>query len=585
MPAFGFENCGAVSSLENARLSEVERIIVDQDVQAQPSTTEGQAREIAAPAPSPFEAELRHAIGKEQLCLYYQPLADLRTGEMVSVEALVRWQHPEAGLIPPLEFLPQAEGSDLIHLIGDWVLRRACRDLRTWSDNGFPNVRVAVNISLSQFRDPQLSARVSGALSEAGIDPSCLSLEIMEPVLMQDPSGSETILRQLKAVGVSLVLAGFGTGYSSLTWLKRLPFDRVKIERAFVRRVLFNADDEAIVKAIIAMAHHLGIRVVAVGIETEAQCEFLRRHMCDEIQGFFYSPAVAPKEIEAMLVTGRRLPDHLLRLQKKHRTLLLVDDEENILAALRRLLRRDGYDILIANGGQEALKLLAQNEVDVIVSDQRMPGMTGVEFLRTAKGICPKTVRIVLSGYTELQAVTDAVNEGSIYKFLTKPWDDQLLREHIAEAFRHKEMADENQRLDLEVRTADQELAMANRHMEELLRRKQEEIARTEVGLDIVREILRHVAVPVIGADENHMIAFANNAAEALLSGFGSLLGSDARTVLPELFDSSSQPQDAGQARSVCRKGIWFEVARSPMGEKSRSRGTLFSLVKCESKS
>jgi EAL domain-containing protein (putative c-di-GMP-specific phosphodiesterase class I)/CheY-like chemotaxis protein len=561
---------------------------VDQDVQARASgeepVTPGAATPRAASRePLQLEVELRHAIGSDQLRLYYQPLADLRSGQMVSLEALVRWQHPQLGLIPPLQFLPLAEASDLIDAIGYWVLRRACRDLRTWIDNGFADVRVALNISPHQFRDPRLLEHIEEAVSEAGIEPSLLALEVTEPVLMQDPPASAATLRQLKDIGVSLMLDDFGTGYSSLTWLKRFPFDRVKIDRAFIRGVLTNADDEAIAKAIIAMAHHLGIRVVGEGVESEEQCEFLRRHMCDEIQGYFYSPPVTPKEIEALLVEGRRLPDHLLRIQKKPRTLLLVDDEANILAALKRLLRRDEYNILIANSGQEGLDLLAQHEVDVIVSDQRMPGMTGVEFLRTAKGIYPGTVRIVLSGYTELQSVTDAVNEGAIYKFLTKPWDDQLLREHIAEAFKHKEMADENQRLDLEVRTANQELALANRQMEEMLRQKQQQITRTEVSLEIVREILRHVATPVLGIDENDMVAFANAAAETVLGGFGGLLGNDARHILPELFAVADEPDGEPKICTIQRNGMWFEVTITPMGEKSQSRGKLVSLAKCES--
>jgi CheY-like chemotaxis protein len=220
----------------------------------------------------------------------------------------------------------------------------------------------------------------------------------------------------------------------------------------------------------------------------------------------------------------------------------------------------------------------------VIVSDQRMPGMTGVEFLRVAKGTHPNTVRIVLSGYTELQSVTDAVNEGAIYKFLTKPWDDQLLREHIAEAFKHKEMADENQRLDLEVRTANQELALANRQMEEMLRQKDQQITRTEVGLEIVREILRHVVVPMIGVDENNMVAFANGSAETLLAGFGGLLGSDAHQVLPELVDLLDAQEDETKTCSIQRNGMWFDVTIAPMGEKSRSRGKLISLAKRESR-
>ncbi len=183
------------------------------------------------------------------------------------------------------------------------------------------------------------------------------------------------------------------------------------------------------------------------------------------MQGYFFSTPLDAAAIATLLRDGQRLPAHLLRIQKQKRTLLLVDDETNIVSALKRLLRRDDYQILTAHNGQEGLDVLAKNAVDVIVSDQRMPGMLGADFLRAAKGLYPDTIRIMLSGYTELQSVTDAVNEGAIYKFLTKPWEDDLLRGHIAEAFRLKEIADENERLNLELRTANHDLASANRRM------------------------------------------------------------------------------------------------------------------------
>ena len=189
------------------------------------------------------------------------------------------------------------------------------------------------------------------------------------------------------------------------------------------------------------------------------------------------------------------------------RTLLLVDDEPNILASLKRLLRRDGYHILTANSGQEGLDVLAGHTVDVIVSDQRMPGMLGADFLRKAKLLCPQTIRIMLSGYTELQAVTDAVNEGAIFKFLTKPWEDHQLREHIAEAFRLKGIDDDNVRLNAQLRDANQALAAANAAMQALVRQQQHQISRDEVSLGIARELLQFLPLPVIGLDEDGMIA------------------------------------------------------------------------------
>ena len=469
-----------------------------------------------------LENALHSAIAGNQLLLHYQPLVDLQTGKLVSLEALVRWEHPELGLIAPDRFIPIAEESGLIGIIGEWVLRQACQDMRSWLDEGLTDFRVAVNVSPKQFRDAQLAEKIEDLLAEMQIDPHMLSLEITETVLMHDTASSENILRQLKVLEVDLILDDFGTGYSSLSYLKRFPFDRVKIDRSFISDIETDQDNAAIAKTIISMAHSLGIKVVAEGVETEAQWHFLRRNMCDEMQGFFFSHPLPKSEISVLLRDGCRLPEHIFGdARQPSRTLMLVDDEPNILTALKRLLRRDGYEILTANSGEEGLALLEDNAVDVIVSDQRMPGMMGVDFLRAAKEKYPDTVRIVLSGYTELKSVTDAVNEGAVYKFLTKPWEDNQLRGHIAEAFRRKEIEDENRRLNTEVQAVNQELATANRQLGMVLKQKQQKIARDEVSLDIVREVLEHLPLPIIGLDDQAMVVFVNAASVALFSRYG----------------------------------------------------------------
>lgn len=412
-----------------------------------------------------LENELRAAIRDDALQLHYQPLVDLQTGRISGLEALARWEHVNLGAISPARFIPVAEASGLIVDLGQWVLRRVAQDIRTWSDSGIVCPRVAVNVSPKQFRDPLLADKIEAVIKEMRIESGSLCLEITESVLMLDTAASIATLARLKELGVDLVLDDFGTGFSSLSYLKRFPFNKVKIDQSFVRDIVNNADDAAISKAIISMAQSLGIRVVAEGVETEAQCAYLSQNMCDEIQGFLFSKGLAAEQVAALMREQRCLPGHLLRFHKAERSLLLVDDEANILNALKRLLRRDNYQILTANSGAQGLEILAKNKIDVIVSDQRMPHMTGVEFLREAKNLYPDTVRIVLSGYTELQSITDAINEGAIYKFLTKPWDDEQLRGHIEEAFQRKQMADENRRLNLEVRTANLSLAAANRQM------------------------------------------------------------------------------------------------------------------------
>ena len=256
------------------------------------------------------------------------------------------------------------------------------------------------------------------------------------------------------------------------------------------------------------------------------------------------------------------------------RTLLLVDDEQNILASLKRLLRRDAYHILTAGSGQEGMEVLASHAVDVIVSDQRMPGMLGADFLRKAKLLYPQTIRIMLSGYTELQAVTDAVNEGAIFKFLTKPWEDHQLREHIAEAFRLKGIDDDNARLNAQLRDANQALAAANAAMQVLVRQQQHQISRDEVSLGIARELLQFLPLAVIGLDEDGMIAFINAAAAGLFERGAALLGNEAALVLPQLFDGQGAPGLA------VIDGQPYAVAIHPMGANSRSRGSLVTLTR-----
>ncbi|EGF30851.1 Complex sensory protein with histidine kinase domain [Oxalobacteraceae bacterium IMCC9480] len=412
-----------------------------------------------------LESALRSAMVNGELEVHYQAQVNLHTGRVAGVEALARWNHPELGRVAPDRFIPLAEKNGLIDDIGLWVIEQVCTDMAAWREHSLPVVPVAVNVSAAQFRNPLLGDQIMMLLNLSGCDPSMLTLEITEAVLMDDTSTARATLNQLHHAGIGLSLDDFGTGYSSISYLKRFPFKKVIIDRSFVKELVDNPDDAAIIKAIISMAHTLGLRVLAEGVETEQQCRFLSHNLCDEIQGFLFSTPVTADAFVKLLQAGTTLPASLLNAKKAKRTLLLVDDEVNIVSSLKRLLRREDLHILTANSGSEGLALLAQHPVDVILSDQRMPGMTGVEFLSMAKTRFPETVRIVLSGYTELQSVTDAVNEGDIYKFLTKPWDDIKLRGHVDEAFQRKELADENRRLTRAVYASNLELAAANRQL------------------------------------------------------------------------------------------------------------------------
>lgn len=382
-----------------------------------------------------LETELRQALAAGQFDMYYQPRVDLFSGRIVGAEALLRWRHPQRGMVPPAEFIPLAEETGLIVPIGEWIIDAVCARQAAWAALQLDLVPIAINLSAVQFKHGKVLQTIKQAIQTHGLERGMIEFELTESVVMDQPDEAARSLQALKSLGMLLSLDDFGTGYSSLAYLKRFPFDFVKIDRAFITDVTRDPGDAAIATAVVAMAHSLNLRVVAEGVETEGQLQFLRKLRCDEMQGFLFSPAVPADVFEAMLREGKHLPSDRDSVEERG-TLLLVDDEPNNLSSLNRLLRRDGYRILTAGNGKDGLDLLATNAVQVIISDQRMPGMSGAEFLNIVKKLYPETIRIILSGYTDLEVVTDCVNRGAVFKFLTKPWDDHLLRENIRDAFR-----------------------------------------------------------------------------------------------------------------------------------------------------
>jgi diguanylate cyclase len=245
-----------------------------------------------------IEADLRNALARGQLALHYQPKIDIATGEMRSVEALIRWRHPTRGSILPGEFIPIAEESGLILEIGDWVIREACRQAREWQQRKLPFLRVAVNVSPLQFCQANFVKKVSAALEEHFLDATYLEIELTEATLMGNAETSVTLLEQLSELGVVVAIDDFGTGYSSMSYLQRFPIDKLKIDRSFISDVASNAGDASIVRAIISLAHGLRLKVIAEGVESEEQLGILKRMGCDQYQGFYRSPAVPAAEIE-----------------------------------------------------------------------------------------------------------------------------------------------------------------------------------------------------------------------------------------------------------------------------------------------
>ena len=251
-----------------------------------------------------LEHTLQDALAREEFQLHYQPIYDLGSGALMGAEALIRWQSPEHGLVSPERFIPIAEETGVIVPIGDWVLRQVCRDLVAWQTKGLKPPRIALNFSPRQFRQPSLVSRIRATLEATGVSATQLELEVTESALMERPEQAARQLRELKSLGMGIVIDDFGTGYSSLAYLKRFPIDKLKIDRSFVRDLLSDKSDREITLAVIALSHNLGLRVVAEGVEEQAQADFLHHHMCDFVQGFHFSRPLAGKTFAILLAGG-----------------------------------------------------------------------------------------------------------------------------------------------------------------------------------------------------------------------------------------------------------------------------------------
>ncbi|HSE11746.1 MAG TPA: EAL domain-containing protein, partial [Rudaea sp.] len=390
------------------------------------------------------ELEDRHTLGLRlgdalrngEFLLHYQPQISGQDWRICGFEALLRWQSPEFGLVAPKRFHQVAEDLGLMDEIGSFVLDSACRQARAWIDAGADDFAISINVAPTQMHRQAFVEEVRRALAKWRLPPSFIELELTESMMTGNFERVTTTMRALKGLGVKLSLDDFGTGFSSLNYLRRFPIDMLKIDQSFVHDISTDAGAAGVCRAIITLGHQLGMTVLAEGVETAAQVGYLRRNDCDFFQGFYFCKPVSSQQSLEILRHRYLAHEGIEQPADQQPTLLLVDDEENILNALVRMLRRDGYRILTATGADDALDVLGRNDVQVVISDQRMPGTSGTELLSKVKEMYPDTVRMVLSGYTDLAAVTAAINQGAIYKFLTKPWNDEELRLQIRDAFR-----------------------------------------------------------------------------------------------------------------------------------------------------
>ncbi len=258
-----------------------------------------------------LETDLYRALDRHELKLHYQPQISLKTGQIIGAEALLRWYHPQHGLISPLKFIPLAEKNGSIILIGEWVIKTACQDLKTWHEvmiknpnpSGLPHI--AVNISGRQFQQSHLAVNIVNILAEIGLDPAYLELELTESTIVQDVDASISKLSYLKSLGIRMSLDDFGTGYSSLSYLRQFPIDTLKIDQSFIRNITTDQKSRAIAIAIIQLAHNMNLKVLAEGVETPEELEILRQNQCDEIQGFVFSKAIPAEEFQKLLLNKR----------------------------------------------------------------------------------------------------------------------------------------------------------------------------------------------------------------------------------------------------------------------------------------
>ncbi|MGH8707952.1 MAG: EAL domain-containing protein [Burkholderiales bacterium] len=333
-----------------------------------------------------LESKLRLALERDEFVLHYQPKVDLASGRMVGAEALIRWQSPELGLIPPMRFIPLMEETGLILEVGAWALRRAALEHREWLGQGLPAPRIAVNVSAMQLRQRQFVSVVSEAISQ-GVASQAIDLEITESLLMEDIAGNVAKLRALRALGVRIAIDDFGTGHSSLAYLAKLPVDAVKIDRSFIITMLQNVDTMTLVSTIISLAHALKLTVVAEGVDAEDQAKVLRLLRCDEMQGYLYSkPLPAEKMVELLRrIPESREPREQYTAKPRPAKILVLDDDESMRELVRLHLSSAGYDVRLAEDAIVAGHLVLKDPPDLIIADVEMPYMDGFQFVEALR--------------------------------------------------------------------------------------------------------------------------------------------------------------------------------------------------------
>jgi EAL domain-containing protein (putative c-di-GMP-specific phosphodiesterase class I)/CheY-like chemotaxis protein len=397
-----------------------------------------------------LESRLRGALERNEFVLHFQPKVSIEFGVISGFEALLRWQPPGGALVGPADFIPLLEETGLITPVGEWVLRAACAQLDRWRESRLKPVPIAINLSARQLRHAGFCDAVARTLAEFDLEPHLIEVEITESSLMDNLGEAEKALRELKAIGVALAIDDFGTGYSSLGYLKRFPFDTLKIDSSFVRDMNSDPDDALITRTIIALAHSLDLTVIAEGVETAAQLEFLAAHRCDEAQGYLFSVPVSADAATALLRRGEPLHAPAdVGIFSQPPAVLVVDAEVDGLVSLQQLLQRDGYLVLTANSQRDAVDVVPTQNIVAVIADEKLDDSSGralFEQIRTSSAHVERILRVAVGS---AEAGGAAVTSGLVQHVFVKDRDNGKLRELVRQVVRRKQSAQPSKYLQL----------------------------------------------------------------------------------------------------------------------------------------
>lgn len=490
-----------------------------------------------------LETDLHNAVLRDEFILYYQPKVSCVTGCMTGAEALIRWNHPTRGIVPPDQFIPLLEETGLIVPVGRWALETACRQAMAWRLAGLEISSVSVNLSARQLQSDTLISDVAMALAASGFDPASLDLEITESMLMHDADRAVAILTALKKTGVTLSLDDFGTGYSSLAYLKRFPLDALKVDRSFVQDIAADADDASITRAVITMAHHLKLKVVAEGVETAEQLALLMSHHCDLIQGYFFSRPLPVDKMNLFLAADSRLPANLLGSASRYPTALFVavDNFQPVISNLQG----NGYLIHSVADFDAALLWLAGNVADVLVCGSVKRGFDAVALIKRAAQIQPNSERILLAEdrLWHQKQVAALTGSGILHRVLHLPVAPDALQELLEDTLSKQLISDEHGILSQAVEAAEREVTQLLEERNRLLNENAELHRLEKQGYALMQCVMGEMPWPVIGVDEEGLVALINDAAVLEFSTRNLSMGDALNKALPEVITLADNGQ------------------------------------------